>query len=50
MAEQFLPVLITLVLAVMIAAVLLGLAAFLATRSRQKTPGGRSPYESGVSR
>lgn len=48
MAEQFLPVLITLLLAVITAAVLLGVAALLGSRSRQQTPGGRSTYESGV--
>jgi NADH-quinone oxidoreductase subunit A len=48
MAEQFLPVLIALLLAVLTATALLGLAALLATRSRQGTPGGRSTYESGV--
>jgi NADH:ubiquinone oxidoreductase subunit 3 (subunit A) len=48
MAEQFLPVLITLGTALVFAAVLLGLAALLGQRSRHRSAVKRSTYESGV--
>ena len=48
MAEQFLPVLLTLVIAVVFATVLLGLAALLGTRSRHEGVAKRQAYETGV--
>jgi NADH:ubiquinone oxidoreductase subunit 3 (subunit A) len=48
MAEQFLPVLMTLGAAVLFAAVLLGLAALFGQRSRHRTDVKRATYESGV--
>jgi NADH:ubiquinone oxidoreductase subunit 3 (subunit A) len=48
MAEQFLPVLITLSVAVLTAVCLLGLAALVAQRSRHQTDSKKETYESGV--
>ena len=48
MADQFLPVLITLVVAVSFSAVLLGFAALVGQRSRHKTTVKTETYESGV--
>ena len=48
MAEQFLPVLITLAAAVFTAAAILGLAALVAQRSRHDAAAKREIYESGV--
>jgi NADH:ubiquinone oxidoreductase subunit 3 (subunit A) len=48
MAEQFLPVLITLATAVFTAAAILGLAAVVSQRSRHDTAAKRDTYESGV--
>ena len=48
MAEQFLPVLITLGAAVFTAVAILGLAALVAQRSRHKAVAKRETYESGV--
>ena len=48
MADQFLPVLMTLGVALAFAVVLLGSAAILGQRSKQPTVSGREPYESGV--
>jgi NADH-quinone oxidoreductase subunit A len=50
MADQFLPVLITLIVAVGFAMALLGTAALLGQRTRQRTDSKREPYESGVPR
>ncbi len=48
MAQQFLPVLITLVAAVFIAVAVLGLAALFGQRARHRSRAKRSTYESGV--
>ena len=48
MAEQFLPVLITLAAAVFTAVAILGLAAVVGQRSRHETAAKREIYESGV--
>ena len=48
MAAQFLPVLLTLGVALLTAAAVLGLAALLGQRSRQGTLTTRTTYESGV--
>ena len=48
MADQFLPVLITLVVAVGFSAVLLGFAALVGQRGRHKTAAKGEAYESGV--
>jgi NADH:ubiquinone oxidoreductase subunit 3 (subunit A) len=48
MATQFLPVLITLAVAVLIAVSLLALAALLGQRARKHSPLTRTTYESGV--
>ena len=48
MAEQFLPVLITLSVAVGFALVLLGFAALMSQRARQQTEAKGETYESGV--
>lgn len=48
MAEQFLPVLIVMSVAVFTAVALLGLAALLSQRSRHNAPTKRESYESGV--
>ena len=48
MADQFMPVLLTLVVAGVFAAVLLGIAALLGQRTRQRTTSKRESYESGV--
>lgn len=48
MADQFMPVLFTLVVAVGFSAILLGTAALLGQRTRQKTSAKRESYESGV--
>ena len=50
MADQFLPVLIALLVAVGFAAALLGTAALLGQKTRQRTESKREPYESGVPR
>jgi len=48
MADQFMPVLITLVVAAGFAVVLLGTAALLGQRTRHRTAAKRQSYESGV--
>jgi NADH:ubiquinone oxidoreductase subunit 3 (subunit A) len=48
MADQFIPVLITLVIAAGFAVVLLGASALLGQRTRQRTAAKRQSYESGV--
>ena len=48
MADQFIPVLITLVVAVGFAVILLGTAALLGQRTRHRTAAKRQSYESGV--
>ena len=48
MAEQFMPVLITLVVAVGFAVILLGTAALLGQRTRHRTAAKMQSYESGV--
>jgi NADH:ubiquinone oxidoreductase subunit 3 (subunit A) len=48
MADQFMPVLITLVVAVGFAVVLLGTAALLGQRTRHRTAAKMQSYESGV--
>jgi NADH:ubiquinone oxidoreductase subunit 3 (subunit A) len=48
MADQFMPVLITLAVAGFIASALLGTAALLGQRSRQRGQAKRESYESGV--
>ena len=48
MAEQFMPVLITLGVAIVTALAMLGLAAFLGQRSRVKEPFKGETYESGI--
>jgi len=48
MAEQFMPVLITLVVAVGFAVILLGIAALLGQRPRHRTTAKLQSYESGV--
>ena len=48
MADQFMPVLMTLVIAGGFAAALLGAAALFGQRSRQRSPVKREIYESGV--
>jgi NADH-quinone oxidoreductase subunit A len=48
MADQFMPVLITLVVAAGFAVVLLGSAALLGQRTRHRTAAKRQSYESGV--
>jgi NADH:ubiquinone oxidoreductase subunit 3 (subunit A) len=48
MAQQFLPVLITLVVATLFAVAFLGFAALISQRSRQKSAAKGSTYESGV--
>ncbi|HOC44352.1 MAG TPA: NADH-quinone oxidoreductase subunit A [Thermoanaerobaculales bacterium] len=48
MAEQFLPVLITLMVAILTAFAILGLAALVSQRPRQDTAAKREIYESGV--
>jgi NADH:ubiquinone oxidoreductase subunit 3 (subunit A) len=48
MAQQFLPVLITLVVAVFFASALLGFAALVSQRSRDRAPAKKTTYESGV--
>jgi len=48
MAQQFLPVLITLSVATFFTVALLGIAALLSQRSRHQTAAKRSTYESGV--
>jgi NADH:ubiquinone oxidoreductase subunit 3 (subunit A) len=48
MADQFMPVLIALVVAAGFAAILLGTAALLGQRARQRTTAKRQSYESGV--
>ena len=48
MAEQFMPVLITLVVAVGFAVILLGIAALLGQRTRHRTAAKMQSYESGV--
>jgi NADH:ubiquinone oxidoreductase subunit 3 (subunit A) len=50
MADQFMPVLITLVVAGLFSAVLLGAAALLGQRARHRTTLKRRSYESGVPR
>ena len=50
MADQFMPVLITLVVAGLFSAVLLGTAALLGQRARHRTTLKRRSYESGVPR
>ena len=50
MADQFMPVLITLVVAVGFAVILLGAAALLGQRARHRTILKRRSYESGVPR
>ena len=48
MSAQFLPVLITLAVAILTAVAVLGLAALVAQRSRHSTQAKRDTYESGV--
>ena len=48
MADQFMPVLVTLVVALGFAVVLLGTAALLGQRPRHRTAAKRQSYESGV--
>jgi NADH:ubiquinone oxidoreductase subunit 3 (subunit A) len=48
MADQFMPVLITLAVAAGFATVLMGTAALLGQRTRQRSPAKRQSYESGV--
>ena len=48
MADQFMPVLVTLVVAVGFAAILMGTAALLGQRTRQRSRAKRQAYESGV--
>jgi NADH:ubiquinone oxidoreductase subunit 3 (subunit A) len=48
MADQFMPVLVTLVVAVGFSVILLGTAALLGQRTRQRTQAKRESYESGV--
>ncbi len=48
MADQFLPVLMTLGVASIFAVILLGSAAILGQRSKHRTAGKGDPYESGV--
>jgi len=48
MADQFMPVLVTLVVALWFAVVLLGTAALLGQRTRHRTAAKRQSYESGV--
>ena len=48
MADQFMPVLVTLVVALGFAVVLLGTAALLGQRTRHRTAAKRQSYESGV--
>ena len=48
MADQFMPVLITLVVALGFAVILLGTAAILGQRTRHRTAAKRQSYESGV--
>ena len=48
MADQFLPVLLTLGVAIVFPAVLLGFAALAAQRGRDRAPAKGSTYESGV--
>ena len=48
MADQFMPVLITLLVAGLFSAVLLGTAALLGQRARHRTAAKRESYESGV--
>jgi NADH:ubiquinone oxidoreductase subunit 3 (subunit A) len=48
MADQFMPVLITLVVAGVFSAVLLGTAALLGQRTRHRTPSKYESYESGM--
>ena len=48
MADQFMPVLITLAVAVGFAVVLMGTAALLGQRTRQRSRAKRQTYESGV--
>jgi NADH:ubiquinone oxidoreductase subunit 3 (subunit A) len=48
MADQFMPVLITLVVAVGFSVILLGTAALLGQRTRHRTAAKRQSYESGV--
>ena len=48
MGQQFLPVLITLVVAGGFSAILLGVAALLGQRARHHTQAKREPYESGM--
>ena len=48
MADQFMPVLITLVVAAGVAVILLGTSAILGQRTRQRTAAKRQSYESGV--
>jgi NADH-quinone oxidoreductase subunit A len=50
MADQFLPVLVALFVAVVFAVALLGTAALLGQKTRQRTDSKREPYESGVPR
>jgi NADH:ubiquinone oxidoreductase subunit 3 (subunit A) len=48
MADQFMPVLVTLVVAVVFASILLGTAALLSQKTRHRTASKRQSYESGV--